>query len=81
LKRVTSGIICRQEGAKVLEFEGIIPIDRYSLRPSLAFQTTSKSMLKTVALAPLPQPTSRRAGGEELEKPLKFLSLGERNLR
>jgi hypothetical protein len=27
----------------VLEFEGIIPIDRYSLRPSLAFQTTSKS--------------------------------------
>ncbi len=41
LKRVTPGMICRQEGAKMLESEGIILLDRYSLRLSLAFQTTS----------------------------------------
>jgi hypothetical protein len=49
LKRVTAGIICHQDGAKVLESEAIILLDSYSLTLSLTFQTTSKkSVQKTV---------------------------------
>jgi hypothetical protein len=32
---------CRQEGAKVLDFEDAILFHGYSLRPPSAFQTTS----------------------------------------
>ena len=43
LKRVVPGIFLRQGAAKILNFAIIVPLHRYSLRLSLAFQTTSKA--------------------------------------
>jgi hypothetical protein len=45
LKRAGPGIVRRQETAKILSFLAIILLHRYSLRLSLAFQTTSQEHL------------------------------------
>ena len=42
LKRVVPGIFLRQGAAKILNFAIIVSLHRYSLRLSLAFQTTSE---------------------------------------
>ena len=53
LKRVVPGIIRRQGAAKILNFVVIILLHRYSLRLSLAFQTTSKPMFFQSTRSPL----------------------------